>query len=146
MATLITLNAEQTVDLGARLAREAADGWVFGLTGDLGAGKTQFVKGFARGLGIHARIQSPTFTLVHEYHDGRLPLFHLDLYRLENTSQILLSGLEDYFAPTHGISIIEWFDRWEGPPPPRLARLHFQHTSESTRTITLDSSHDRPGP
>lgn len=144
MATLITNSPEETFALGTRLAQSATPGWVFGLSGDLGTGKTQFVKGFALGLQIRSRIQSPTFTLVHEYRDGRLPLFHLDLYRLESTAQIVAAGLEEYFAPTDGISIIEWFERWDGPVPPRLARLFFQHHSETTRAI--EYTHDGPCP
>jgi len=83
------------------------------LSGDLGAGKTQFVKGLARGLGITARVHSPTFSLVNIYAGGRLTLFHLDLYRLETRQQILAAGLTEYLEPP-GVTAIEWPERWFG--------------------------------
>ena len=110
MVTHISHSAEETQALGEAWGRAAAAGLVIGLTGDLGAGKTQLAKGVARGLGIAARIHSPTFTLVNEYAGGRLPLFHVDLYRLQTLEQILAAGLEEYFQPT-GVSVIEWAEK-----------------------------------
>jgi tRNA threonylcarbamoyladenosine biosynthesis protein TsaE len=78
--------------------------------GDLGAGKTQLVKGLARGLAVTARVHSPTFTLVNEYGGGRLKLFHLDLYRLETPVQILSAGIEEFLSPD-GVAVIEWAER-----------------------------------
>jgi tRNA threonylcarbamoyladenosine biosynthesis protein TsaE len=112
MATYISHSAADTESLGERFGRAAKNGAVFALSGELGAGKTQFVKGLARGLGISARIHSPTFTLVNEYNGGRLKLFHLDLYRLETREQILSAGLADYWQP-EGVSVIEWAERLE---------------------------------
>jgi tRNA threonylcarbamoyl adenosine modification protein YjeE len=88
---------------------------VLGLCGDLGAGKTQLVKGLARGLGITARAHSPTFTLVNLYPGGRLPLAHVDLYRLTTREQIASAGLEEYLTPA-GVTVIEWAERWFGKP------------------------------
>jgi len=96
MATYISHSPAETESLGETLGRAAESGLVIGLSGDLGAGKTQLVKGLARGLGIAARIHSPTFTLVNVYRGGRLTLFHLDLYRLETMEQIHSAGLDEY--------------------------------------------------
>ena len=100
----------ETEALGQLFGRDAKAGMVIALSGDLGAGKTQFVKGLARGLGISMRVHSPTFTLVNEYGGGRLKLFHLDLYRLETREQILSAGIEEFLKPD-GVSVIEWAER-----------------------------------
>jgi tRNA threonylcarbamoyladenosine biosynthesis protein TsaE len=106
----ISHSPAETESLGERWGRAAQSGLVIGLSGDLGAGKTQFVKGIARGLGITARVHSPTFTLVNEYGAGRLRLFHLDLYRLETRGQIVSAGLEEFLQPD-GVTVIEWAER-----------------------------------
>jgi tRNA threonylcarbamoyladenosine biosynthesis protein TsaE len=113
MATFISHSPEETESLGERWGRAAQTGLVIGLSGDLGAGKTQLVKGLARGLGITARVHSPTFTLVNEYGGGRLRLFHLDLYRLETRGQMVSAGLEEFLQPD-GVAVIEWAERWFG--------------------------------
>src|SRR5437867_1915418 len=99
MATFISHSPAETESLGEAWGREAQSGLVIALSGHLGAGKTQLVKGLARGLGIAARVHSPTFTLVNEYTGGRLALFHLDLYRLETPEQIAGAGLEEFLRP-----------------------------------------------
>ena len=136
MATIISNNPEQTLALGESWAEESEPGWVIGLEGDLGAGKTQLVKGIARGLGITESITSPTFTLVCEYEggEGKLPLHHLDFYRLENDEQILAAGLEPYFAP-EGITVIEWVNRWTGPLPTHYRHVTITQTGETERHI-----------
>ena len=136
MATIISNSPEQTLALGESWAAEAEPGWVIGLEGDLGAGKTQLVKGIARGLGIPDPITSPTFTLVCEYEggEGKLPLHHLDFYRLENDEQILAAGLEPYFA-TEGITVIEWINRWAGPLPTHYRHVTITQTGETKRHI-----------
>lgn len=111
MDTLISRSPEETLRLGEAWGRAATPGWVIGLSGDLGAGKTLLVRGIARGLGTPARVHSPTFTLVNEYLGGRLPLFHLDLYRLERAEEIAAAGLEEFWQPA-GVSVIEWAERW----------------------------------
>jgi tRNA threonylcarbamoyladenosine biosynthesis protein TsaE len=111
MATFISTSPEQTQALGEQWGKTAMPGLVIGLTGDLGAGKTELVKGIARGLGATSPVRSPTFALVHEYTGGRLPLFHLDLYRLESPAQILGAGLEEYFHAPPGVTVIEWVER-----------------------------------
>src|SRR6266516_5333604 len=113
MATCISHNPAETEALGETWGRAAESGFVIGLCGDLGAGKTQLVKGLARGLGITARVHSPTFPLVNIYSGGRLTLFHLDLYRLDTREQIIAAGLEEYLSPA-GVTVIEWAERWFG--------------------------------
>jgi tRNA threonylcarbamoyladenosine biosynthesis protein TsaE len=110
MATFISHGPAETELLGESFGRAAKHGLVIALSGELGAGKTQLVKGLARGLGITARVHSPTFTLVNEYAGGRLKLFHLDLYRLESSAQILAAGLEDFLQPD-GVAVVEWAER-----------------------------------
>lgn len=113
MATLISKSPEETEAIGERLGRVAQRGWVIGLSGDLGAGKTQFVKGLARGLGSPARVHSPTFALLNEYGGGRLPLFHIDLYRLSNPEEVRAAGLEEYLPHPEGVTVVEWIERWQ---------------------------------
>jgi len=115
MATYISHSPAETAALGEQWGRAAESGLVIGLCGDLGAGKTQLVKGLARGLGVTSRVQSPTFALVNIHSGGRLTLFHLDLYRLDSREQILAAGLEEYLKP-EGVAVIEWAERWFGPP------------------------------
>ena len=142
MATHISKSPEETCRLASVLASQTQAGLVIGLIGDLGAGKTQFVKGFAHGLRITERIHSPTFTLVNEYRSGRVPCFHLDLYRLDTAEQILAAGLEQYFKPEGAITLIEWFDRPEGQIPitGRLMKVSIEHRTQTERAITYEDS------
>jgi tRNA threonylcarbamoyladenosine biosynthesis protein TsaE len=117
MVTLTSKSPEDTFRIAADFAKSAQPGLVLGLIGDLGAGKTQFVKGFAAGLGITERVHSPTFTLVNEYRSGRVRCYHLDLYRLDTPEQIHSAGLEPYFQPEGAVTLIEWFDRARGIVP-----------------------------
>ena len=125
----ISHSPEETAALGEAWGRAATSGLVIALSGDLGAGKTQLAKGIARGLGVTDRVHSPTFALVNEYRGGRLPLFHVDLYRLETSDQIIAAGLEEYFHPT-GVAVIEWAERWFGETPG--SKLNFQRTMVKT--------------
>jgi len=111
MVTFISHSPGETEALGESWGRVAQKGWVIGLCGELGAGKTQLVRGLARGVGSPERVHSPTFTLVNVYTGGRLTLFHIDLYRLETRDQIIAAGLEEYLNPT-GVAVIEWAERW----------------------------------
>ena len=147
MATFISKSPEATAKLGEQWGREAKAGWVIGLSGDLGAGKTQLVKGLARGLGVNARVHSPTFTLVNEYAGGRLPLFHLDLYRLESREQITAAGLEEFLFQPQGIAVIEWFERWLDKAassalaePAFLRRVRIESLSENERQVFYEDS------
>lgn len=96
-----------TEGVGEQLARRLTPGAVVAFTGDLGAGKTAFVRGMARGLGIEERVTSPTFTIVNEYEGGRLPLFHFDMYRLSSSDELFDIGWEDYLA-RGGVCAVEW--------------------------------------
>lgn len=101
-----TTDAASTQAVGAALAPLLQAGDVILLDGDLGAGKTTFTKGVAAGLGIHRNVKSPTFNLIKEYHQGRLPLYHMDVYRLEGVGGADL-GLQEYFNGS-GVSLVEW--------------------------------------
>ncbi len=105
--TYTTTNVGETEALGARLAERLSGGEVIAFTGDLGAGKTAFTRGLARGLGIADRVTSPTFTIVNEYDGGRLPLFHFDMYRLSSSEELYDIGWEDYLA-RGGVCAVEW--------------------------------------
>ncbi|MEI6077277.1 MAG: tRNA (adenosine(37)-N6)-threonylcarbamoyltransferase complex ATPase subunit type 1 TsaE [Verrucomicrobiota bacterium] len=142
MATFISHSPAETEALGECLGRKASRGMVFALSGDLGAGKTQFVRGLARGLGVTGRVHSPTFTLVNEYGGGRLPLFHLDLYRLETAEQLWSAGIEEYLTPG-GVSVIEWSERLETATSTwqtikRRVRVKLEIVSETGRKIIYD--------
>ncbi len=120
--------------LGEQWGRESPSGQVIGLTGALGAGKTQLVKGIARGLGATNRVHSPTFTLINEYNGGRLSLFHLDLYRLESRREIVAAGLEEYFCRPNGVAVIEWAERWFDP----VSTFGFQVCGLRLRRVSLE--------
>ena len=134
-----------TAALGAEIGRAAQPGLVLALSGDLGAGKTQLVKGLAAGLGVTARVHSPTFTLVNEYGGGRLKLFHLDLYRLETPAQILSAGIEEFFSPD-GVAVIEWAERLaneelrmqNAETKRRMISVRLEILSETEREIIYD--------
>jgi tRNA threonylcarbamoyladenosine biosynthesis protein TsaE len=127
---------EETLKFGERLAAELQRGDVLALSGDLGAGKTVLVKGIARGLGIPGDVTSPTFTLVHEYAGGRLPVFHIDLYRLDNVEQALAIGIEDYLDGP-GVTAIEWAEKIEPLLPARATRIRITSLGERTRRIEV---------
>src|SRR6266446_1990739 len=161
MATVISHSPAETESFGEQWGRVAQSGLIIGLSGDLGAGKTQLVKGLARGLDIPALVHSPTFALVNVYTGGRLGLYHLDLYRLDTREQIVGAGLEEYLSPA-GVTVIEWAEKWlrpgHGPesgvqspesgvqsqwsvvssPTGRLRWVEFETISEMGRRITYE--------
>lgn len=108
----VTNSPEETEELGERLGRALSPGDVVAFTGDLGAGKTAFTRGIARGLGIGDRVTSPTFAIVNEYEGGRLPLFHFDMYRLTSSDELFDIGWEDYLA-RGGVCAVEWSENVE---------------------------------
>jgi len=140
MATFISHSPADTESLGEKLGGVSQRGLVIALSGDLGAGKTQFVRGFARGLGIPERVHSPTFTLVNEYAGGRLKLFHLDLYRLETPQQILSAGIEEFLQPD-GVAVIEWAERLANQGvKQQMISVRIEIVSETERKIIYDDS------
>jgi tRNA threonylcarbamoyladenosine biosynthesis protein TsaE len=110
MGLTILNNVEATQAFAESWAAHLSGGEIFALHGVLGSGKTQLVKGLARGLGYRGDVTSPTFTLAHEYLGGRLPLYHLDLYRIASEKEAVDIGLEEYI-PSDGVTIIEWAER-----------------------------------
>ena len=143
MATFISHSPAQTESLGEQWGRAAQPGLVIALSGDLGAGKTQLVRGFARGLGVTTRVHSPTFTLVNEYSGGRLKLFHLDLYRLETPEQIHSAGIEEFLRPD-GVAVIEWAERLEDGgwkmEDGKIRKVRIEVLSETERRIVYEDS------
>lgn len=143
MATFISHSPAETEQFGFAWGRQAHAGLVIALSGELGAGKTQLVRGLARGLGATTRVHSPTFTLVNEYPGGRLTLFHLDLYRLEGPEQIHTAGLDEFFHPG-GVTVIEWAERLETggsiSTPTALWRARIEVLGETERRITYEDS------
>ncbi len=145
MATNISHSPSETIALGEAWGRTAQPGLVIGLCGELGAGKTQLVKGVALGLGIDAAVQSPTFALINIYTGGRLTLFHLDLYRLDTPEQIRAAGLEEYLCP-EGVTVIEWADRWFGSSPSQAALTEGHHSLTAGATTLRWVQMEIPSP
>ena len=108
--TIETYSSDETFELGRRIGRILKPGQIFTLNGDLGTGKTVFTQGVAAGLGITGPVNSPTFTIVQEYRDGRLPFFHFDVYRIEDPDEMYEIGYEDYFY-SGGVCLIEWAEQ-----------------------------------
>ncbi|MEP6822964.1 MAG: tRNA (adenosine(37)-N6)-threonylcarbamoyltransferase complex ATPase subunit type 1 TsaE [Chthoniobacterales bacterium] len=131
----ISNSPEETAAAGAHWARAAKTGDVIALIGDLGAGKTQFVKGFVKEIGSEAEVTSPTFTLVHEYNGGRLPVYHFDFYRLERPEAVAGIGFDDY-VDAGGVCLIEWGNRFPELLPAHAIRISFRSQSETGRSIT----------
>ena len=134
-------SAAETRRLAAHLAGAAEAGDVIALSGELGAGKTQFAKGFARGLGVSAVVNSPSFTLMAEY-SGRLPLFHLDLYRLGGAAEALAGGLLDE-RQVAGVTLIEWAERLEGPVGGADLEVRFEGVGDEIRQLELHARTER---
>lgn len=127
---------EQTIALGQRFASELKPGDVVCLYGELGAGKTHFVKGMAEGLGIDQdEVHSPTFTLIHEY-VGDQPLYHFDCYRMESPQEALEIGVEEYFYGD-GVCVIEWPERIEPLIPPEAIRISIEAPDKNTRKFVI---------
>jgi len=134
MGLTIFNSVEATQAFGESWATDLTGGEIFALHGVLGAGKTQIVKGLARGLGYKGDVTSPTFTIVHEYRGGRLPLYHLDLYRLKDENAGIDIGLEEYL-PSDGVTVIEWPERLASILPPQTRHWELEVASLTERLI-----------
>lgn len=139
--SLVSESEEQTRALGAALGRCAHPGDIVLLCGDLGAGKTALTKGIAAGLGVEEPVTSPTFNIL-LVHEGRIPLYHMDLYRLDREEQ--LEDI-DYFGTLEadGISVVEWGDRFPGADPENRVLVTISITGDASRAITIDPRGER---
>lgn len=125
-----TYSRDETFLLGRQLGELAVKGETYCLTGDLGTGKTVFTQGFAKGIGIEEPVNSPTFTIVQEYEEGRIPLYHFDVYRIEDIEEMEQIGYEEYFYG-EGVCLIEW------------AELIRELLPEKTTWITIEKDRDK---
>jgi tRNA threonylcarbamoyladenosine biosynthesis protein TsaE len=135
VATFISNSPAETEAIGRQLAEHIDVGSILALKGDLGSGKTSFVKGLVAGLGSSAGVTSPTFTIVHEYGGGRVPVYHFDFFRLEDRQSVARLGLDDYLFGD-GVSVIEWADRFPDFVPEQARWILFETKSEYIRVIT----------
>lgn len=137
MATYISNSPAETEEIGRQFAvKDVGVGSILALKGELGSGKTLFTKGLVAGLGCDATVTSPTFTIVHEYPGGRLPVYHFDFFRLDDRPSVARLGLDDYFFGD-GVSVIEWADRFPEFIPEQARWFSFEIKSETQRVIGL---------
>jgi len=134
MGLTILNSVEAAQAFGESWATSLVGGEIFALHGVLGAGKTQLAKGLARGLGYRGDVTSPTFTIVHEYRGGRLPLYHIDLYRIQGEREAIDMGLEEYL-PSDGVTVIEWPERIASILPPQTRHWELEVVSLTERVI-----------
>lgn len=140
MAVIDSFCAKDTYELGEKIGQMAKPGMVISLTGDLGVGKTVFTQGLAKGLGIEEPVNSPTFTIVQVYEEGRLPLYHFDVYRIGDIEEMDEIGYEDYFYG-EGVCLIEWADLIREILPEQMCRMTIEKDLEKGfdyRKITLE--------
>lgn len=133
--TYITKNERETESIGENFAKSLKPGCIVALRGEMGAGKTVFVRGVARGLGISGRVTSPTYTVVNEY-NGEVPLFHFDLYRLGSADELFEIGFDDYLS-RGGVCLIEWFEKAEDEYAPDIVVDIVYGEEEDTRSINI---------
>lgn len=136
---IITNNENETMAVGEKLAPMFKKGSIITLTGDLGAGKTHFVKGFARGLGSSELVTSPTFTILNIYENATLPIYHFDMYRLSSVEEAEALGFEEYFDTKNldGISIVEWPEQVEGLIKSEHTEIEIKKLDEEKREIII---------
>ena len=144
MIRTVSTSPEQTRKIGEQLGRLLQTGTVVALVGGLGAGKTVLAQGLARGLGVgpDEYVSSPSFALVNQYR-GRVPVFHIDTYRLENAAEMVALGYEDYFDP-RGVTIIEWADKVRELLPEKCLLVEMKILDQSTRELRLEPTGEWP--
>ncbi|MBI5682540.1 MAG: tRNA (adenosine(37)-N6)-threonylcarbamoyltransferase complex ATPase subunit type 1 TsaE [Deltaproteobacteria bacterium] len=130
-----TNSQEETRKLGKKIGAKLKAGDVIALIGDLGSGKTTFVQGLAKGLGVNELVKSPSFTIVNEY-KGRMPLYHIDIYRLGSVSELTEAGIEDFFY-TDVVTVVEWAEKGLPLLPPEYILIKFYYTGENSRQIEI---------
>ncbi|MGE4353935.1 MAG: tRNA (adenosine(37)-N6)-threonylcarbamoyltransferase complex ATPase subunit type 1 TsaE [Oscillospiraceae bacterium] len=135
---VITNSEQETEAVGEKLGRRVADGTVIAMYGDLGAGKTAFVRGLARGMGIDTRVSSPTFTIVNEY-SGKRELFHFDMYRLASSDELFDIGWEDYLGRS-GVCVVEWSENVEDAFDGSEMRIIITKLSDTQRKIWIEEA------
>ena len=134
MKTLFLNNEAETQQLGQEIGRRVVPGTTIVLSGELGTGKTTLSKGIAKGLGIEQMIKSPTYTLIREYEGGRMPLYHMDVYRLEGDGYDL--GLDEYFL-SDGLCLVEWGELIADELPPHYYEITLSYDHDSTRKCVI---------
>ena len=146
MKIIETHSPEETYKVGYDLGNSAEKGQIFCMSGDLGVGKTVFTQGFAAGLGVEDNVNSPTFTIVQEYEDGRIPLYHFDVYRLGSPEEIYEIGYEDYIN-NDGVALIEWANIIESELPKKYIKIEFEYAldkeEQEVRSVSLEYIGDK---
>lgn len=137
----MTRSADETERVGERLGRRLVPGDVVALSGELGAGKTCFIRGLARGLGVTQGVSSPTFVIVNQY-TGRMPVFHIDAYRTESLTELLDIGFDEYVSGD-SVTVIEWADKLESLLPPGAIRVRISGLGDEPRTICIGAPEPR---
>jgi tRNA threonylcarbamoyladenosine biosynthesis protein TsaE len=136
-AEIVSASPEETQDAGERLGLGLGPGAVVALTGELGAGKTSFIQGLVRGLGVTTRATSPTFVLINQYR-GRVPVYHVDAYRTDSLTELIDLGLLELMGG-EGVTVIEWADKLLSLLPPETIHVHIEGVGDEPRVLTIRS-------
>lgn len=136
---IITKSSQQTQNLGEKIGFDLKPGTVIALSGDLGSGKTTFLKGLARGLGIKKRIVSPTFVFVKQYFAGKVNFYHADLYRIENLKDTQGLGLKELFEDPDGVTAVEWAEKFPEIFPKETIKMNFTYLNDQERKIVINN-------
>ena len=138
---VITKNEEQTKMLAKKIATSIEKPAIVSLVGDLGAGKTTFTKGFAKGLGIEKMVTSPTFTILNEYTESKINMYHFDMYRLESEEEARTVGFETYFDldSLDGVTVVEWAENTPGILPQKYYQVTLDIIDDDSRKVTIES-------